>query len=103
MKELGKDKLPDYERAVTCLDCGKDTTIHLTYESWRRWKDGALAQDCFDYLTPAQREILISGMCSVCWNDMVEKTTTSDCECDSEHKGCCGNKECQGCDCHETN
>jgi hypothetical protein len=32
------------------------------------WRNGKLAQDAFDYLSPDEREIIISGVCSSCWD-----------------------------------
>ena len=34
------------------------------------WKDGAFVQDAFPYLSAEVREMLISGICPSCWNNM---------------------------------
>lgn len=57
---------------VPCHICGEDIELQvyekdaLEYMSPNRRH----AQDIFPYLSAAERELLISHICSNCWNDM---------------------------------
>ena len=60
-----------------CPECGQ---VHLTTveaEDLERWanNDGHI-QDIFPYLTPAQRELFLSGICGDCF----DKLFPEDCE-----------------------
>ena len=58
---------------TTCPFCGKTTPIQIRrVADYHAWQNGALAQDAFPYLSADEREMLISGMCPICWNDWNE-------------------------------
>ena len=65
-----------------CYSCGAQQKVHTVATDAIKFRDGALAQDCFPYLTPEQREFLISGICSTCWDEMFppEEEDDSDAE-----------------------
>lgn len=54
----------------TCRICKKEFEIKVWNTDFFKYRQGALIQDAFPYLTPSQRELLISGLCADCWNDM---------------------------------
>ena len=55
---------------TACPFCGAAHMIEVNLTDYWDWKDGKLAQDAFPYLTPDEREMLISGICPKCWDSM---------------------------------
>ena len=56
---------------VTCPFCGNTYSVTVDFEDFFAWKHGLrLAQNAFPYLTPDERELLISGICPECWEKM---------------------------------
>lgn len=54
---------------VKCVLCGTPHTITVPVQNYRRWKNGeAYIQDALPMLTPGERELLLSGICPVCWD-----------------------------------
>ena len=51
---------------ATCPFCGEVTTIQVSADSLDAYKKGALAQVAFADMTPAEREVIISGLCGNC-------------------------------------
>lgn len=54
----------------TCPICHKTTPVFVDEQDYFDWKDGALAQSVFWYLDADEREMLISGICPECWENM---------------------------------
>jgi len=56
---------------VTCRYCGITYNILADREDLDSWMNGnGYIQDLLAYLSPAEREPLISGTCDNCWNQM---------------------------------
>lgn len=55
---------------TACPFCGATHMIEVNLTDYWDWGDGKLAQDAFPYLTPDEREMLISGICLECWDSM---------------------------------
>ena len=53
-----------------CVSCNDVHILLVNSEDLQRWKDGALIQDAMPYLSPDEREILISGVCGRCFDAM---------------------------------
>lgn len=53
-----------------CPFCGHAHEVEVNETDYWDWQDGALAQDAFPYLSADEREMLISGIDSECWNKM---------------------------------
>ena len=53
-----------------CPLCGAAHTIEVNLTDCWDWEDGKCAQDAFPYLSPDEREMLISGICPECWDSM---------------------------------
>ena len=64
----------------TCRQCGTTVQISVIGPDYDRWKSGELIQDAMPYLSPDEREILISGTCGPCFDRMF-------CEGDDEEYG----------------
>ena len=62
--------------AVECRICNQVYIIEgINPEHYAAWHNGlAFIQDVMSYLSPADRELLISRTCDVCWTEMFEHT-----------------------------
>lgn len=59
------------EVMVTCRFCGKSHILKVKQEDFFSWKTGEkLVQNAMPYLTPSERELLISNTCETCWDKM---------------------------------
>jgi hypothetical protein len=65
---------PAEENKVTvkgpCYSCKKELSVTVPQDDLAKFRKGVFAQDCFPYLSAADREFLISGICDDCWNEM---------------------------------
>lgn len=55
---------------TTCPICHCDTYLMVDAEEYARWQAGELIQIAMPNLDADAREMLISGICPTCWNDM---------------------------------
>ena len=56
---------------VTCRCCSKGKLLRVDINKFDKWKSREmLAQNAFPHLTPPDRELIISGTCGKCWEDM---------------------------------
>jgi len=53
-----------------CPFCGRGNEVEVNEADYWDWQDGMMAQDAFPYLSADERELLISGICPICWNKM---------------------------------
>lgn len=58
----------EYKIITTCPFCGHAHSVFVNEADYWDWQDGALVQDAFPYLSANDRELLISGICSTCWD-----------------------------------
>ena len=63
-------KVRDTIMPVVCEECGEVFDIAVDFEDLLNWKAGELVQNAFPYLTPSERELLISQTCGDCWNQL---------------------------------
>lgn len=52
---------------TTCPLCNEDNEVLIEREDLQKWDDGALVQDAFPYLSSGERELLVTGVCTPCW------------------------------------
>ena len=52
---------------TVCPFCGHGNEVEVNEMDYWDWQDGMLAQEAFPYLSPEEREMLISGICPTCW------------------------------------
>lgn len=53
---------------AVCKMCRKEEVYAVKEEDFSRWTRKLIhAQEAFPYLTPGEREMLISGTCDACW------------------------------------
>ena len=56
-----------------CPFCNKRQVLKINNKDLMDWKMGKLIQDAFPYLNANEREVLKTGICPSCWNDMFPK------------------------------
>ena len=56
--------------AVPCRWCGSVTELHPSVEGFVAWQNGELIQRAMPELDADERELLISGTCPKCWDEM---------------------------------
>jgi len=56
--------------AVDCVQCKETQHITVGTADLMIWEYGELIQNAMPYLTAGQREILISGVCETCFDNM---------------------------------
>ena len=61
------DKRP---MSVTCKQCGAEHSIMVNPHDVLKWQAGHYIQEVMDYLSSAERELIISQTCDVCWKSM---------------------------------
>lgn len=54
-----------------CPICHRANFVEVNEADYWDWRDGALAQDVFPYLSTNERGMLINGICSTCWADVL--------------------------------
>ena len=59
-------------RKYTCRFCGKEITVQAEEEKFSRLDAGAHVQDVFPDLGVNYRELMISGICGECFDQMFE-------------------------------
>ena len=62
----------NYEIRVTCVHCKREFVLKVRVEDYLLYDmpNRPHIQDIFPYLTPAERELLISNTCKECWDKM---------------------------------
>lgn len=53
-----------------CLHCAQDAIVVVTTNDYNRWIGGELAQRAFPEMKPEDREMLISGVHTKCWEEI---------------------------------
>lgn len=56
--------------AVQCRTCHEVHFIDVPVDGLIAWQGGELIQDALSELSAGQRELLISGTCETCWDEM---------------------------------
>ena len=55
---------------AVCLHCKKSSELAVNKQDIIDWTGGKYIQDALPYLSSDDRELLISGTCGKCWEDM---------------------------------
>ena len=55
---------------TVCPICNRINEITVREADVLLWNAGALVQDAFPYLSADEREMLISGICPDCWENL---------------------------------
>ena len=54
----------------TCRVCKNQVEMQVHIEDVTAWENGEKIQNAMPYLTPGEREVLISGTCEPCFDRM---------------------------------
>ena len=65
-----KENKKDFCMLVPCVFCGEMHEIWVSADDYWDWEPDMHVQDVFPYLSPEEREMLISGICPDCWEKM---------------------------------
>lgn len=73
---------------VKCIRCGCTHTLIVPERGYDDWRSGALIQHALPSLSDADRELLISRVCGLCFDRMFTRPTPqpghlANCECDA--------------------
>ena len=69
LKEISFSSKITIKRA--CPVCKKEHSVTVEKSDYERWRSGGiLIQRAFPYLKPDEREILQSGTCPTCWDEL---------------------------------
>lgn len=58
---------------VYCYVCSSYTELVLPLENYHRWRNKEYIQNAFPYLNPSQREIIVSGTHSDCFDKLFKE------------------------------
>jgi hypothetical protein len=65
------DTMNDLVKVVrTCPQCKKEQALEVKYSSYVKWQEGALIQNAFAELSATDREVLKTGICGNCWEEI---------------------------------
>jgi len=56
--------------AVPCRLCQETTDLKVNFQGFVNWKSGELIQDALPELSCDERELLISGTCGTCFDEL---------------------------------
>ncbi|WP_339271486.1 hypothetical protein NYE54_08320 [Paenibacillus sp. FSL K6-1330] len=60
------------ELRIPCIVCSMTQVLTVSEDDLQKYKDGAHAQHAFPYLSAGDRELIISGVCGSCFDEMFE-------------------------------
>lgn len=55
-------------KAVPCQLCHEIKEVHCTDEQYQNWQDGMLIQQAMPDVPAEERDLLMSGICSECFD-----------------------------------
>ena len=55
---------------VDCIQCAESQHITVGTADLGNWQNGELIQNAMPYLSADEREIMISGVCGTCFDNM---------------------------------
>ena len=55
---------------VECWKCLETYTIEVSAEGYAEWQGGELIQEALPELSAGERELLLSGTCDPCWDEL---------------------------------
>ena len=77
MSHMNHDPPEDWEERPAfvkfrrnCVNCGKEVAFDVPTEGFLSWRRGELIQKALPNLTADEREMIISGICEVCFKEI---------------------------------
>ena len=59
---------------LSCPDCKASKELVVTVEAYNLYKSGELVQDAFPELSREDMDLILSGMCEMCWKIAFNET-----------------------------
>tara|TARA_Y100000817_G_C16807512_1_gene522680 strand:+ start:358 stop:579 length:222 start_codon:yes stop_codon:yes gene_type:complete len=56
--------------AIECWNCLQTHVIEVSSEGYAEWQGGELIQEALPELSAGERELLMSGTCDPCWDEL---------------------------------
>ena len=56
--------------SICCPFCHNTTELVVPFEGYKAWQSGELVQNALPELSVDDREMLISGTCETCWDEL---------------------------------
>lgn len=53
-----------------CQECQKNVKLQVRKRDFIAYQNGAFVQNAFPYLSDGDRELLVSGICSSCFDEL---------------------------------
>lgn len=64
----------EIDLTIECINCKKDIKyVALKYQDYVSWVNGQPIQQCMPYLTPGERETLVSNLCETCFDEITKE------------------------------
>lgn len=61
-----------YKATATCPFCGKESEVPgIPGTNLFKYNQGAFVQDAFPMLSAEERELILTGVCSTCWDSSI--------------------------------
>lgn len=68
---IGSIKAGEITLIVRCTGCGEGTAFTLSTKDVSSWQEGANIQDVWPEMSREHREMLVSGTCTPCWEELM--------------------------------
>lgn len=63
-----------FEISVCCPKCAQYHSVYVERSDYWRWvRSHEHVQDIFSYLTAPEREIILTGICPKCWDEIFKE------------------------------
>ena len=62
---------------VLCKRCNQPKEVSATFAQVKAWAQGELIQNAMPNVPAEERELLISGYCGVCWDEIFKPKDNS--------------------------
>lgn len=69
--------------SLPCPNCGRVLILEVDQAGFESWKAGTVIQQALPDLNKDEREALITGYCTPCWNELFKEDEDG---CEVEHK-----------------
>lgn len=73
MQGMPKDEGHGMAMTIRCKKCSRPVDIDVTDAQIVAWRHGALIQKAMPNVTAEKREMFISGICPICWDEMFKE------------------------------
>lgn len=61
------------KKRYKCYECQKTVELQVRKTDFIAYQNGAFVQDAFPYLSDGDHELMISGICTTCFDEMFDE------------------------------